>query len=160
MVLANPFLYFTKTPVFILKSSVLRARPNWQRNCASSRLARRCQLASQGGRLPSCHLSLEARAPPRQVLQPSEDIPPVWWDPPIRVWVWPGRCRPRARLCRINSKSAQFCNCTQNEEFYGHGFFPAERTHFFRASIKNWRTHFWPQNCGHEFYGHEDFSEI
>ena len=35
--------------------------------------------------------------------------------------------------------------------------FPAERTHFLQVSIK--LAQFRPQNCGHEFYGHEDFSE-
>ena len=34
--------------------------------------------------------------------------------------------------------------------------FPAERTHFFQASIKSAQP-FPAQNCGHEFYGHEDF---
>ena len=45
----------------------------------------------------------------------------------------------------------------QKGEFYGHGF-SCRRNAFFQVSI-NWRTHFRPQNCGHEFYGHEDFSE-
>ena len=36
--------------------------------------------------------------------------------------------------------------------------FPAERTHFFQASIKLAQP-FPARNCGHEFYGHEDFSE-
>ena len=37
--------------------------------------------------------------------------------------------------------------------------FPAERTLFFQVSIKLAASHFRPQNCGHEFYGHGDFSE-
>ena len=36
--------------------------------------------------------------------------------------------------------------------------FPAERTHFSRRPY-NSRSHFRPQSCGHEFYGHEDFPE-
>ena len=40
--------------------------------------------------------------------------------------------------------------------------FPAERTQsffFFSRRPWNWRSHFRPQNCGHEFYGHKAFSE-
>ena len=48
----------------------------------------------------------------------------------------------------------------KNEEFYGHGGFPAERRHFFQVSIKLSQPFPALQNCGHEFYGHEDFSEM
>ena len=37
--------------------------------------------------------------------------------------------------------------------------FPAERAHFSRRP-QNWRTHFRPQNYGHKFYRHEDFSDL
>ena len=44
----------------------------------------------------------------------------------------------------------------QNEEFHGYGFF-LQKERIFPGVHKIGATHFRPQNCGHEFYGHEDF---
>ena len=34
-----------------------------------------------------------------------------------------------------------------------------QKERIFSRRPQNWRSHFRPQNCGHEFYGHEDFSD-
>ena len=38
--------------------------------------------------------------------------------------------------------------------------FSCRKSAFFPGAHKNWCSHFRPQNCGQEFYGHEDFSDF
>ena len=45
----------------------------------------------------------------------------------------------------------------KTRNFMDIGFLQKER--IFSRRPSNWRSHFRPQNCGHEFYGHEDFSD-
>ena len=38
--------------------------------------------------------------------------------------------------------------------------FSCRKKAFFPGVHKSWRSNFQPQNCGQEFYGHEDFSDL
>ena len=69
-----------------------------------------------------------------------------------------GQKNPRAHKNKIGTSPPPPKPPPNTRNFMDMGF-PAERTHFSRCPYI-WRGHFRPQNCGHEFYGHEDFSDL